>query len=110
MSSVVPEGWEVKRLDEYCYRVTDGTHDSPKRTNEGVRLVTSKNLKRGKLDFSSAYFISHTDFAEIEKRSKVEAGDVLFGMIGTIGNPVIVKDLSTPFAIKNVALLSLTVI
>jgi len=104
MSSAVPEGWEVKRLDEYCYRVTDGTHDSPKRTNEGVRLVTSKNLKRGKLDFSSAYLISHTDFAEIEKRSKVDAGDVLFGMIGTIGNPVIVKDLSTPFAIKNVAL------
>ena len=104
MSERVPEGWEVKRLDEYCVRVTDGTHNSPKRTNEGVRLVTSKNLKRGKLDFSSAYLISHTDFAEIEKRSKVDVGDVLFGMIGTIGNPVMVKDFSTPFAIKNVAL------
>jgi len=107
MSEGLPDGWAIKRLDEFCERVTDGTHDSPKRKPVGIRLITSKNLKDGKIDLSNTYFISLQDFIEIEKRSKVDIGDVIFGMIGTIGNPVIVRDLSTPFAIKNVALFKL---
>ena len=43
------------------------------------------------------------DYVEINKRSGVEVGNILFGMIGTIGNPVIVKEKY--FAIKNVALI-----
>ena len=47
--------------------------------------------------------ISDADFEAINKRSKVDNGDILFGMIGTIGNPVIVD--RSDFAIKNVALI-----
>jgi len=43
------------------------------------------------------------DDEAINKRSKVGVGDIIFGMIGTIGNPVIIK--SEDFAIKNVALI-----
>ena len=50
------------------------------------------------------YVLVEQDFVDIEKRSKVDVGDVIFGMIGTIGNPVVIYDLSVPFAIKNVAL------
>ena len=39
----------------------------------------------------------------INKRSNVDVGDILFGMIGTIGNPIIVN--TNDFAIKNVALI-----
>ena len=48
-------------------------------------------------------FLTDKDFNEINKRSKVSIGDILFGMIGTIGNPVIVD--RDDFAIKNVALI-----
>ena len=48
-------------------------------------------------------FLTDEDFNEINKRSKVSIGDILFGMIGTIGNPVIVD--RDDFAIKNVALI-----
>ena len=44
-----------------------------------------------------------TDHKEISNRSKVEKNDILFGMIGTIGNPVIVKE-NNLFSIKNVGL------
>jgi type I restriction enzyme S subunit len=43
------------------------------------------------------------DHIEISKRSSVENGDILFGMIGTIGNPVIISSNSS-FSIKNVGL------
>jgi restriction endonuclease S subunit len=49
-------------------------------------------------------FISHEDFLKIEKRSKVDNGDILMPMIGTIGNPIVVNK-EREFAIKNVALI-----
>ena len=95
--------WNHVELYTVC-DVRDGTHNSPKYTENGYPLVTSKNLsKNGQLDFSNISYISQKDFDEINKRSKVNVGDILFGMIGTIGNPVLLtKD---EFAIKNVALI-----
>jgi type I restriction enzyme S subunit len=95
-------GWEEKKLGE-VYDVRDGTHDSPKYHNQGYPLVTSKNLKNHKLTFDNIKFISETDYLNINKRSKVDVGDVLFAMIGTIGNPVVIED-EPNYAIKNVAL------
>lgn len=96
------DGWEEKNLGE-VYDVRDGTHDSPKYHNQGYPLVTSKNLKNHKLTFDDIKFISETDYLNINKRSKVDVGDVLFAMIGTIGNPVVIED-EPNYAIKNVAL------
>ena len=83
--------------------VRDGTHDSPTFYREGFPLITSKNLKNGAIDFSECSYINLETYNNINKRSKVDIGDILFGMIGTIGNPVIVKN--DGFAIKNVALI-----
>jgi type I restriction enzyme S subunit len=95
--------WENKKLSEIC-DVRDGTHDSPSYQSEGVPLVTSKNLVNGKLDFTKVSFISEYDHESISKRSAVSNGDILFAMIGTVGNPVIV-DTDTEFSIKNVGLI-----
>ncbi|WP_426704134.1 restriction endonuclease subunit S [Staphylococcus shinii] len=94
--------WETKKLHQIV-DVKDGTHESPKPTDDGYLLVTSKNLKNSTLDFSESYSISKEDYEDINKRSKVEIGDILFGMIGTIGNPILLE--KDGFAIKNVALL-----
>ena len=85
------------------YDVRDGTHDSPKYYETGYPLITSKNLYSGSLDFSEIKFISEEDHLKIKMRSAVNFGDVLFAMIGTIGNPVIV-DTNKEFSIKNIAL------
>ena len=98
----IPESWEWCTMNQ-CFDVRDGTHDTPKYVKEGIPLVTSKNLDNGSIDFSGAKFISLEDHNFISKRSCVDDGDILFAMIGTIGNPVIVlKDRE--FSIKNVAL------
>ena len=94
--------WEQRKLGE-VKDVRDGTHDSPKYHQNGYPLVTSKNLKEYGLDMNDISLISGQDFESISKRSKVDVGDILFGMIGTIGNPIIVN--RDDFAIKNVALI-----
>ncbi len=97
------EGWEVKKLGEVC-DVRDGTHDSPKYFDSGVMFVTSKNIIDGKLDFTEISFISTEDAHQVNQRSKVDKGDILMSMIGTIGNAVLVN-FEPNFCIKNVALL-----
>ena len=96
-------GWEVKKLGEVC-DVRDGTHDSPKYFESGVKFVTSKNIIDGKLDFTDISYISIEDAHQVNQRSKVENGDILMSMIGTIGNAVLVN-FEPDFCIKNVALL-----
>jgi type I restriction enzyme M protein len=95
--------FSMMELGKIC-DVRDGTHDSPKYVSDGYPLITSKNLKDGFIDFTDVNLISRDDLDAINKRSQVDAGDILMPMIGTIGNPVI-ADVSREYAVKNVALI-----
>lgn len=97
------KSWKFSPLKLLC-DVRDGTHDSPNYVFTGYPLLTSKNFSDGKIDFSTAKLISPEDFNKINQRSKVDYGDIVMPMIGTIGNPVIVNT-DKEFAIKNVALI-----
>ena len=98
----IPTGWNWSRLGT-CLDVRDGTHDTPRYVAEGVPLVTSKNLSNGKIDFTTAKLISREDSQVINQRSKVESGDIMYAMIGSIGNPVLYEG-NDEFSIKNMAL------
>lgn len=100
------KGWEVKKLMEIC-DVRDGTHDSPKYVeSSSYMLITSKNIVNRAISFDDVNYITEEDYNNINKRSKVDDGDIIMPMIGTIGNPVIVYlDNLHKFSIKNVALI-----
>ena len=98
----IPSGWSWSRLGT-CLDVRDGTHDTPRYVSEGVPLVTSKNLSNGRIDFSTAKLISREDSQAINQRSKVDSGDIMYAMIGSIGNPVLYQG-TDEFSIKNMAL------
>ena len=99
----IPTSFDVKSLSEII-EVKDGTHDSPKPQDNGYFLLTSKHLTERGLDYTSAYKISKEDYESINKRSKVDTNDILFSMIGTIGNSYFVEETNINFAIKNMAL------
>ncbi len=98
----IPENWKWCRLSQIV-DVRDGTHDSPKYVPEGIPLVTSKNLSEGTIDYGNVKYITQTDADKINERSAVVDDDILFAMIGSIGNPVLVKK-DREFCIKNMAL------
>jgi type I restriction enzyme S subunit len=99
----IPNSWTVDVINNVI-DVKDGTHDSPKTKEAGYPLITSKHLKPEGLDFDSANLISEEDYININKRSKVDTGDILFSMIGSIGEIYKVDEKNINFAIKNVAL------
>jgi type I restriction enzyme S subunit len=105
MSFEISPDFKIAECQDFCNRVADGTHDSPKEATVGKRLVTSKNVKSGRLELDSAYLISTEDFESINKRSKVDQWDLLLTMIGTVGEVCLVTESEPDFAIKNVGLL-----
>lgn len=100
----VPANWIWININKLV-DVRDGTHDSPNFYSKGYPLITSKNLKGNKINFEDVKFISKEDMEKINQRSRVEKGDILYAMIGTIGNPIYCEvDSLGKFAVKNVAI------
>ena len=101
----IPTTWEWVRLNSYS-DVRDGTHDTPHYVTCGYPLVTSKDFISGKFDFSKTKYIDEQTFVEINKRSNVQIGDILFSMIGgNIGSMILItRENYFDMAIKNVAL------
>ena len=95
------------RADEYCKFITDRTHDSPKQVNKGRKLITSKHLGRYGIDFEGAKNISESDYQKVISRSKVEQWDILFSMIGTIGNLYLERNHKIEYACKNMGIFQL---
>ena len=101
-----PMNYPKSQLGKVC-DVRDGTHDSPEYYDVGYPLVTSKNVTGGKIDLLECNLISEDDYKKTCERSKVDRGDIIMPMIGTVGKPVIVN-IEPMFAIKNVALIKFT--
>ena len=92
-------------LSEACKLITDGTHDTPTYVDEGVPLLTAKNVFFDRIDKTNVRFISQEDHEEICKRCPAEKGDVLFINIGATTGTVKKIDIDLEFSLKNVALL-----
>lgn len=92
---------KVKSSD-FCSKIFDGTHDSPKYHETGFPLVTSKCILDSKIIISEASLISSCDFEKINKRSEVQLFDILVSMIGINAGIVGLIKEKPKFAIKNV--------
>lgn len=79
------EEWNQNKLSDVV-NVYDGTHKTPKYTNEGIKFLSVENIKT----LNSNKYISKKDFIK-EFKIHPEYGDVLMTRIGDIGTPNIVN-------------------
>ena len=77
--------WEEKKLGEVA-KIYDGTPQTPKYTNEGIKFLSVENIKT----LNSSKYISEEAF-EKEFKIRPEFGDILMTRIGDIGTPNIVS-------------------
>ena len=78
--------WEQRKLIEICDYV-DYRGKTPTKTEDGVFLVTAKNIKDGYIDYeASKEYISEEDYEEVMHRGKPELGDVLITTEAPCGN------------------------
>lgn len=78
--------WEQRKLIEVCDYV-DYRGKTPTKTENGIFLVTAKNVKDGFIDYeTSKEYISENAYEEVMRRGKPEIGDVLITTEAPCGN------------------------
>ena len=82
----IPKSWEVVELTSRCKRVCVGFVGTcePFYRNEGIPLIRTGNLRNGILDLGNTKFVTR-EFHEKEKKSQLNAGDLLIARHGDFG-------------------------
>lgn len=86
----VPEGWEWARLEMLSSIVTDGNHQAPPQTSNGVPFLVISNISAGGLDFSQTRHVSRDYYDNLDVSRKPRRGDLLVTVTGSFGIPVLV--------------------
>lgn len=90
--------FEKVKMNELCLKITDGTHKTPEYINEGIKFISAKDIKTGKVDLTNTKYISNEEYEVIQKRCQLKKGDILLSKSGSIGTPVIL-DTDEPLGI-----------
>lgn len=103
-----PFGWESMTLASISTKVTDGEHATPQRVEEGIKLLSARNVKNGYIDLEPGVdYVPEHEWKRISKRCNPERGDILISCSGTIGR-VAVVDVDEPLSlVRSVALVKL---
>ena len=98
----VPAHWEVASLKRVCSLLKDGTHLPPPRVEQGVPLLSVRNVEDGQFALrDDDSMISEDAFAELCRSFVPQPADVLLAIVGaTLGKTAIVPDNLGPFYIQ----------
>tara|TARA_R110001592_G_scaffold162584_2_gene395975 strand:+ start:100022 stop:101299 length:1278 start_codon:yes stop_codon:yes gene_type:complete len=86
----IPNDWEVKKLKDIS-RFFLGLTYTPQYVDEGIPFLSVKDIKNGTINFNDTKFISKAEFKNSTSNSKPKRGDILFGRVGSLGNPILVE-------------------
>ena len=104
-SYVIPEGWQLMTADQLTYFLTDGEHATPPRTDEGIPLLSARNVQNGWLSFEKIDHVTEETHEKLCERLKVEHGDVLLSCSGTVGRSCVAPENSKFSLVRSVAVL-----
>jgi type I restriction enzyme S subunit len=96
---VIPEDWTLGELAQLCVKIQDGTHFSPKIRGNDFLYITSKNIRFGYLDISTADRIDAAQHAAIYKRCDVKRGDLLLTKDGANTGNAAINTLTEQFSL-----------
>ena len=91
----VPEHWRVIQLKHLCVLLKDGTHLPPPRVDEGVPLLSVRNIINGIFKFrDDDSLVSQRSYEELCRAFIPHQGDVLLAIVGaTLGKVAVIEDM-----------------
>lgn len=99
------KGWDLKTFEEMSVLITDGEHSTPKRTKEGIYLLSARNVLNHSLQLKDVDYINRDEYLRIAKRVVPKKGDILISCSGTIGRCCCVPDSLQLQMVRSVALI-----
>ncbi|WP_337073443.1 restriction endonuclease subunit S [Aeromonas veronii] len=82
---MVPNGWDYQPLSKLLEKIIDYRGQSVPKADNGVPLITARNVRDGYLDFTSKEYVSDQDFESWMKRGTPRAGDIIFTTEAPLG-------------------------
>ncbi len=99
-----PMGWRKVTFEEISDLITDGEHATPRRCDEGIYLLSARNVLNHELSFEEVDYIDQDEYDRIAKRLVPQAGDVLISCSGTVGRACTVPEDLKFQLVRSVAL------
>ena len=105
----VPRNWNWARLGELFAVVTDGDHQAPPKSEEGVPFLVIGNLNAGHIDFVGCKHVEENYYLKLDWSRKPANGDLLYTVTGSYGIPIKVLTSKAFCVQRHVAILRATV-
>lgn len=83
----------VKKVEEVCSDIVDCPHTTPKYDGELLNpAIRTSEIKKGYITWDTMRYVSNDEYQERVKRLAPEAGDIVYGREGTIGNAAVLPE------------------
>lgn len=102
LAMLLPRGWAVQSF-ENLFLFIDYRGNTPPKTNEGIPLITAKNIRMGYLNREPREYISKATFKTWMTRGFPGIGDLLFTTEAPLAN-ICLNDIEEPFALAQRAI------
>jgi type I restriction enzyme S subunit len=87
-----PCGWQWARLCALFKVITDGDHQPPPKTDDGIAFLTIGNITTGRLDFSNCRLVPKSYYKSLAPYRTPIQGDILYTVVGaSYGRPALVE-------------------
>ncbi|WP_314915950.1 restriction endonuclease subunit S [Pseudomonas helleri] len=87
----VPAHWEVGGLTRFIGPVVDYRGRTPTKVDDGIFLVTARNIRNGRIDYEASEEYADPESAEsLLARGRPEIGDLLFTMEAPLGQVALI--------------------
>lgn len=95
----LPKGWEFAYMQDLCSLITDGTHQTPKYTDDGRPFISAQCVKPFKFMPQHCRYVSEEHYQSYIKNRKPEFEDILLSRVGAGIGEAAVIDSDLEFAI-----------
>ena len=85
------KGWEERTMQDLCVNIVDCPHSTPKKVDyiTDYPCIRTSELRGGSISWATMQYLDEDEYNIRIARLKPEAGDIVFGREGTIGDAVI---------------------
>ena len=98
------EKFQCSLLSDCAIQITDGEHQTPRRSSTGHHLLSARNIKNGYICLKDVDYVDQEEFNRISKRCCASQGDILISCSGTIGRVSQVRGKHSFVMVRSAAL------
>jgi type I restriction enzyme, S subunit len=88
----LPEGLKWVKLKDVSNEISDGDHQAPPKSNEGIPFITISNVNKNtnRIDFTDTFKVDVLYYSNLKYNRKPQKGDVLYTVTGSFGIPILI--------------------